>query len=113
MSAIEAAVAWMLALLSGSLMTMLLTIAVAAFGFTLLTGRVSARRGIELILGCFILVGSVEIARSLVDFAQTEQAPGPAIAPQAPETHALPPLPPAPVAAGDPFDPYAGREQVH
>lgn len=112
MSAIEAATGWILSLLSGSLVTMLMTLAVAAFGFGMLSGRVSARRGAEVVLGCFILVGSAQIARSMVGFAQEGQAPAPVVAPSQPQLDARPPLAPAPTAAGDPFDPYAGREPV-
>ena len=112
MGVIESATAWILGLLSGSLVTLLLTIAVAGFGLSMLSGTVSTRRGIELVLGCFVLVGSAQIARSLVEVAQAGQAPAPAIAPMVAEIPARPDLPPAPVSAGDPFDPYAGREQV-
>lgn len=112
MTAIEAAAEWVLSLLGGSLVTMLMTLAVAAIGFGMLSGRVSARRGAEVVLGCFILVGSAEIARSIVSFAHEGRAPAPVVDPIPPQLDARPPLPPAPQAAGDPFDPYAGREQV-
>lgn len=116
MTAFEAAAHWFAAVLTGPLMTSLLIVAVAVFGLGLLFGRFSLRRGLEVVIGCFVLAGAAEISGSMVD-----RAPGGAALPELPPSsvmvveQALPPLGPEPSPkppSGNPFDPYAGDKPV-
>lgn len=49
----------------GSVATMIAVIAVAAIGLLMLSGRLELRRGITVILGCFLLFGAGGIAAAL------------------------------------------------
>jgi len=90
-------------LLLGPLGTSLAVIAVAWFGFALLAGRFSLRRGGLLVLGCFVLFGAPDLAKALIGLAQTSNS---GTAPLPPQQITIPPPPVAAVPA--PFDPYAG-----
>lgn len=115
LNSFDAAIGWISNLLSGSLATALLIIAVAMIGYSLLLGHLSARKGITLSLGILFVLGSSQLARSLVG--------------SIPHYHSSPPLTsayerPPPlrleeeipeergalvgVQAGNPFDPYRG-----
>jgi type IV secretion system protein VirB2 len=103
-SPIGAAAAWLMATLSGPLVTTIAVIAVASVGFAMLSGRIELRRGFAVLLGCFILFGAGSIARGLVAFTQVESAP---LANRTPS----PPVYPKAYrrnSQGQPFDPYAG-----
>jgi type IV secretion system protein VirB2 len=116
MTAIDAAAHWFTALLIGPLVTALLVVAVAVFGMGMLSGRLSLRRGMEVVIGCFVLAGAAEIAGSMM-----QRAPGVGLSalPSAPVVvveQALPPLGPDPAPrapSGNPFDPYAGSKPVN
>ena len=98
-----AAMDWIEHVLLGPLGTSLAVIAVAWFGFEMLTGRLSPRRGGLLVLGCFVLFNASGLARALVDLARgSGSASGPIAAQQI-----TVPLPPAP-RKPPPYDPYAG-----
>lgn len=100
-----AASSWIEATLTGTLATIVATIAVAGLGLLLLSGRIDARRGFVVLLGCFVLFGANSIARGLRQVAVGETG---AIV----ETAYVPPvppiakLPPQPLNTG--YDPYAG-----
>ncbi|UKK86173.1 TrbC/VirB2 family protein [Sphingopyxis sp. BSN-002] len=49
----------------GSTATMFAVIAVAAIGLLMLSGRLELRRGITVVVGCFILFGASSIATAL------------------------------------------------
>jgi type IV secretory pathway VirB2 component (pilin) len=89
-------------LLTGPIGTALAILAVAWFGFGLLAGRISIRRGCLLVLGCFILFGAPAIAHSLLDIAGAAAGAGstPALA--------IPVAPPQPTRRPLNYDPYAG-----
>jgi type IV secretory pathway VirB2 component (pilin) len=97
-----AAAGWVERLLIGPLGTSLAVIAVAWFGFGLLSGRLSVRRGGLLILGCFILFGAPSLARGLLGLAGETGGARPMPVPQT-----ITPPPPA-VPSPPAFDPYAG-----
>ena len=95
-----AAAHWVEQVLAGPLGTSLAVIAVAWFGFVLLAGRFSLRRGGLLALGCFVLFGAPGLARALIGLAHSSNT----------STAYMPPqqiiVPPPPVAvAPAPFDP--------
>lgn len=59
------ALAWVEALLTGSLAQAMAIIAFAGIGYAALTGRLSLRVGLRVILGAFILFGAPSIAGAL------------------------------------------------
>ena len=109
-SPILAAVTWVQGALLGTVATAIATIAIAALGFMMLTGRLPVRRGMTAILGCFILFGAASMARTirsgLVDLAGSAEPP--VVYATAPPPRPLPlPPPPAPKPQ-PPADPFAG-----
>lgn len=65
-SSIASAVYWVEAILFGSVSTVVAVIAVAWFGFLMMAGRVEWRRGVRIILGCFLLFGAPVIAAGIL-----------------------------------------------
>jgi type IV secretory pathway VirB2 component (pilin) len=107
-SAILGAVAWVQGVLLGTAATAVATIAIAALGFLMLTGRLPVRRGMVAILGCFILFGASTMANGLrAGLAGVPDVPDPV-----PVAYSIPPAPvrpaPAPAAPKPPADPFAG-----
>ena len=64
-SPIIAALNWVQGTLLGNLATTAAVIAVAAVGFMMLTGRIDWRRGLTVVIGCFILFGAVSIVAGI------------------------------------------------
>ena len=101
-SPLVGAVQWIEALLLGPLALALGTIAVAAFGFLMLSGRVDVRTGARIVIGCFILFGARSIATGLQSGAaglSTREVTYPAV----PATVARPASQEVPA-----YDPFAG-----
>ena len=98
-----AAVSWVSTLLIGPIGTSCAVIAVAWFGYGMLGGRLSVRRGWLLVLGCFILFSAPSLAAALTGLARQINGSSD---PTQPSTIAVPPplIPNAPPA----YDPYAG-----
>ena len=101
-SPIGAAANWLVALLSGSLATMLCVIAVALLGMMMLWGRISLRRGMQVVLGCFLLLGASRIASELHVIGGDLASANPEPVIITPPAASPSPLPPAN------YDPYAG-----
>ena len=100
-SSLVGAVDWLRTLLLGEAGTAVAIIAVAAVGALMLLGRAPVRRGVTVVIGCFILFGAGSIANGLLtDSARLEAAALPAPAAQ-PSYQATVPKP-------QPYDPYAG-----
>jgi type IV secretory pathway VirB2 component (pilin) len=100
----DAAIEWTQGVLGGTLATSLCVIAIAILGLLLLAGRLQVRRGMEVVLGCFLLLGAGLVAAQLQQLAggaagENGSGAEQIIVPQAPPT---PPPPPAN------YDPYAG-----
>ena len=99
-----AASAWTQGVLGGTLATSLCVIAVAFLGLLLLAGRLGLRRGVEVVLGCFLLLGAGLVATQLQQLAGnaagTASRGGEQII-----ISDTPPTPPPPPAN---YDPYAG-----
>ncbi|MDN3647273.1 TrbC/VirB2 family protein [Pontixanthobacter aestiaquae] len=97
------AVNWITDTMLGSVAISLCVLAVAYVGLMMLTGHLSARVALRVILGCFVLLGAPVLASALMGLISQETA-----APQAyvasPNTELGPreELPPAD------YDPYAG-----
>lgn len=103
-SPIADGVQWVQGAALGSTATAIAVLAVAAVGLLMLSGRLELRRGITVVLGCFILFGAAGIAAVLTG---SEDAPQSQIlasdsSPLAQQMQNSP----APAAA--PYDPYAG-----
>jgi type IV secretory pathway VirB2 component (pilin) len=103
-----AALQWLQATAIGTVGTSVAVIAVASVGFLLLSGRIDVRRGVRVIIGCFILFGAPSIAVGIMhavsasgetDQVQPTPAPPPGV--YAPAPHQTAPSAP-------PYDPYAG-----
>jgi type IV secretory pathway VirB2 component (pilin) len=62
---ILAAVMWVQDTLLGNVATAVAVIAIAVVGFMMLTGRLEWRRGIAVILGCFIIFGAAAIVAGI------------------------------------------------
>jgi type IV secretory pathway VirB2 component (pilin) len=104
-SPIADGVLWVQGVALGSTATAIAILAVAAIGFLMLSGRLELRRGITVVIGCFILFGASGIAGALTGFAGGDKQPD-LVATQAPsqlQSQARSATPP--VTA---YDPYAG-----
>jgi hypothetical protein len=91
---------WIQGVALGPIATTIGIIAVAAIGFALLTGRIDLRRGVAVVLGCFMIFGARGIAEALAVLAA-----GSGTVPR--RVEAPPPLTVL-VAPSQPYDPYAG-----
>ena len=70
-SAITSATEWINGLLFGPLAITVAVIAVAWIGFSMLSGRLDVRRGLSVLLGCFLLFGAregVEVLRTAATY---------------------------------------------
>lgn len=105
-----AAEGWVQGVLLGSAATAVAIVAVGTFGFLLMTGRLSLRRGLTMVAGCFILFGSNTIANGILAElgTGTGSAPLNAAAPAIVESSPLLGAVPLPAPSHTPYDPYAG-----
>lgn len=101
-SSLSAAATWISATMLGTVGTSLAVISIAGLGFEMLGGRLSVRRGVTMILGCFILFGAPAIAAAFIALARdtSSAVPVPVHTPSAER--------PLPSKAPPPSDPYAG-----
>ena len=106
-SVLAAAVNWLVALLRGDLATTIAIVAVAGLGLSLLAGRLPKRRGIQLVIGCFIIFGAPTIAAGIfASLAGAQEARESDV--YVPTALADVLLPPQTPARTQPYDPYAG-----
>lgn len=68
-SPLIAALDWVQGTLLGNLATTAAVIAVAAVGFLMLTGRMDWRRGLTVVIGCFVIFGAVSIVAGIRSMA--------------------------------------------
>ena len=103
-SAIASASGWVSDVLFGPLATGIAVIAIAWIGFAMLSGRIDLRRGLSVVLGCFLLFGARGIVDGLRLEASSESTSVAGRTPPPPEfAH------PKPAAnTSNAFDPYAG-----
>ena len=64
-SPINGALTWVQDTLLGNLATTAAVIAVAAVGFLMLTGRIEWKRGLIVVIGCFIIFGATAIVAGI------------------------------------------------
>jgi hypothetical protein len=99
------AIRWIEHTLLGSAATAVATLAIASVGLLLLTGRIDVRRGLEVVLGCFMIFGAASIASGIISAMESG-----GVAPQIETAEPLPPVMPKPPMqnATATYDPYAG-----
>lgn len=105
-SPLLAALAWVEGTLLGSIATAIAVICVAVVGLMMFSGRLDVRRGLVVVLGCFVLFG----ASTIIDGFRGAIDKGPPIAaaPVITEPPAAVPTPPPSQA----YDPYAGASVI-
>lgn len=69
-SPLIAALQWIEGTLLGNLATTAAVIAVAMVGFLMLTGRIEWRRGLTVVVGCFIIFGATAIVAGIRTLAE-------------------------------------------
>lgn len=69
-----AAIRWAVGVLTGSLGTSACVLAVAAVGGLLLSGSLPVRRGLSVIVGCFVILSAGSIADALTTYTQPDTA---------------------------------------
>lgn len=106
-NALTEALEWIRLALTGSLATTVAIIAVASFGLMLISGRLSHRRGTQLIFGCFIIFGASSIAAGITDALGVFHMGDGEYSPSAPAVN-VGPIPPQRPVTNTPYDPYAG-----
>lgn len=105
---ISEGVAWIQDAALGSAATIVAVVAVAAIGLFMLSGRLELRRGITVVIGCFILFGAGSIAAALTGLVGGDPMSTPS------SQSAAPPKPPPPFARPPAaYDPYAGASVPH
>ena len=95
---------WVEGILTGKLASVLAVIAVATLGFALLSGRIDIRRGLTVLVGCFILFGAPAIAVGLRSLADATSSDDDATGAQPSDQTPIATMPANP----NYFDPYAG-----
>jgi type IV secretory pathway VirB2 component (pilin) len=106
-SPLIAAAQWLQGTLLGTIATAVAIIAVATTGMMMLTGHVDWRRGVSVVLGCFIIFGAPVIAAGILG-AVDERTPYVVPPEQAPSPIDTAPPQAQPSSAPVPYDPYAG-----
>jgi len=57
---------WLTGTLTGDLAAAISVLAIAFVGFSMLTGHIAIRRGLQVIVGCFVLLGAPVIAAGML-----------------------------------------------
>ena len=104
-SVLVAAVQWLQGTLLGTIATTVVIIAVATMGLMMLSGRIDWKRGVSVVIGCFILFGASSIVAGIRAAGGIEEAE-PVSAVSVPMMAAPPAVELRPPAT--PYDPYAG-----
>jgi len=103
-----AAVAWLQGTLLGTVATTVAVIAIASLGLGMLAGRMDFRRGLTVIVGCFMIFGASSIVAGLQGtIGESDGAAPPAAGAAFAPLPAPSPVPGAPPPS-TPYDPYAG-----
>lgn len=98
---VVAAFNWLAGVAAGSIGTAVAALAVAAVGIAMLQGRLPARKGATVVVGCFILFSSQAVSIGILDATSPGRFDNASMMIEAP-TYVAPA--PTPV----PYDPYAG-----
>jgi type IV secretion system protein VirB2 len=100
-SVLVGAAMWLQNTLLGTVATSVAVIAVAWVGMLMLAGRLDIRRGLTVVLGCFLLFGATSIVAGIRSATEAERSVELAVIPTPPP---IPPMAPGPRNS----DPYAG-----
>lgn len=97
---------WIVGTLTGTVASLVATLAVAAVGLLMLQGRVEIRRAAVVVTGCFILFGASVISSGIMRIAEVgiARAEATVAAPVPDPVPSFVPPPPQPEV----YDPYAG-----
>ncbi|MEP5937338.1 MAG: TrbC/VirB2 family protein [Erythrobacter sp.] len=101
---VQSSLDWISGMLMGEIAIAVSVVGVAIVGFIMLTGRLPLRRGVQVIIGCFVLLGAPALAASFTEFWQGSVVDAQPLT-YSTEAEAIAPredLPPAQ------YDPYAG-----
>ena len=101
--AIADGMAWVQGAALGNVATSVAVIAVAVTGLMMLAGRLALRRGITVVLGCFLLFGAAGIAAALTGLDRADAPSSPVSASDRSPLASRLPAPPPPPAADDPY----------
>lgn len=104
-SPVADSVMWVQQAALGSTATLVAVIAVAAVGIAMLSGRLELRRGIAVVIGCFILFEASSIAAALSGLASSDRSVVRQTGADAGQLSDRLQSPPSPSTA---YDPYAG-----
>jgi len=107
-AALWEAMRWIEQVLLGSIATAVAVLCIAAVGLMMLTGRLEIRRGLIVVLGCFVLFGSATIARGFRDAFGGPEYSEEIAGSVGPAPAAIPPPAVRPVSE----DPYAGASVI-
>lgn len=102
-SPLAAAASWIEQTLLGTVATAIAIVCVASVGWLMLAGRLEVRRGLTVVLGCFVLFGATTIVGGLMN-AVRGQANAPVVQSAPPPTVEVPEV----GNSVAPYDPYAG-----
>jgi type IV secretory pathway VirB2 component (pilin) len=103
-SAISTAANWVSNLLFGPLATAIAVVAIASIGLALMSGRIDLRRGLSVLIGCFLLFGARGLTDGLRSAAMDNEKSVVSTAPPPPTFSN-----PKPSSSNtNAFDPYAG-----
>ena len=106
-SPIIAAITWIEGTLMGSIAIAIAVVCVATVGLMMFSGRIDVRRGLVVVLGCFVLFGASTIVGGFRGATSSTDLP---LASSASDYRTVAPLPPAPTPT--PEDPYAGASVI-
>lgn len=99
---LETSLAWIDGLLFGEIAIGMCTLAMAAVGGLMLTGRLPLRDGLRVVIGCFVLLGAPVIAAGIVGGSGNRELETTPTGPPAADNPPRGNLPPAN------YDPYSG-----
>ena len=105
-SPLVVAVSWLQGTMLGTVATTVTVVAVAVVGIMMLGGRIHVRRGVTVILGCFILFGAPTIAAGIQYSLNAGPEPVPSSSSSADGSPLANVRKPTTPSAG--YDPYAG-----
>lgn len=99
-------VVWVQGVALGSVATTVAVVAVAAIGLLMLSGRLELRRGITVVMGCFLLFGAGIIAAAITGLASSDATPRAPYEPTPSQLRSSPGVAAPP--KNSTYDPYAG-----
>ena len=106
-SPIISAITWIEGTLMGSIATAIAVVCVATVGLMMFSGRIDVRRGLVVVLGCFVLFGASTFVAGFRGVTSSADLP---LTPGTSDYTPVAQLPPGPTQT--PEDPYAGASVI-